>query len=1432
MATSARTDLRFRLLGPLEVLRDGEPVVLGGERQRALLALLLLHANELVTTDRLAEQLFGSDASDASVRAVRMAVSRLRRLLDDDTLVTRPGGYLVQVEPGQLDVADFESLVAEGRAALETGEPEAASASFRAALALFRGPPLTDLGPVEFIEPEVRRLEDLRLSALMDRIDADLARGGGPELVPELEALAQAHPYQERLRAQLMLALYRSGRQADSLEVYRRTRELLAGELGLEPSRALQELERAVLQQDPALDPRGVVTPDDGATCPFKGLAPFEAGDALYFCGREQLLARIVARLASGTFVGIVGPSGVGKSSLLRAGLLPALAQGALPGSAVWRVLLVRGADRPTAELRAALDACPPGERVVLGVDQLEEVFAADVPAKERAAFLDELERAAAVEPPRAAVIVTVRADFYGAFAEHPRLAERLSDSQVFVRPLDRDELVRAIEVPAARAGLDVERPLVDALVADTAGTTAALPLLQTTLLQLWAERTGHTLRLETYRAIGGVRGAVARLAEKTYGRLSPDEQERARRIMLRLAGGDDGALVRRRVPIEAILLLDGARSVVDALVAARLLTVDEGQVELSHEALLHEWPRYRQWLEDDRVGRSLRVHVAASAAEWSARGREPADLYRGARLSAAVELDPAELSPLELEFLEAGRGEADRELRRQRSRNRRLRAALVGAAVLLGAAVVAGIVALRKSHAETADARRALARQLGAEAEVEPRIDRAMLLARESVGLDRSFQTEGTLLAALLRAPGVTGTFTMPIQDHAQRVAVSPDGRSIAVVTDTDAMRVFASRTHRETSSFAAYDSAFAYVPTSGDLLVVDPRPAKPDMLLVDPRSHHTLRTLTFSKTWQDSPGARDEPVVVTGDGRYAALFWTLSNPDRSLGPAYMELWRLDRGGPARLVRLGATGLVAAAALTGDRVAVATEGHLAIWDLRAGRRVRAMRGPDAGIGNAVEAVSPDGRTISYGLADGTVHFFDVDTGAQLPVVGGHSAPVEGIAFSPDSRLAASVGDDGLGILWNAATGQPVERLAGHVGRVLDAAFAPGGRTLYTASLDGTILEYDLSGARRFGSSFSLPPGHTVDRVLPLPAAPVLAVSGDGRLLAASPVTQGSASRSVQVVSAGTLRRVASVSLQATHVLGAAAWAGDRLVLGGDRGVVQMRDLANGSVRPLHGLQPRGAEGGVVRALAASRDGRVIAAADAWYVPVHDAPPAEEGALALWRDGALVGRPLSLGTFPDAAAVSPDGTTVAVATDPRGGAADGRALVVDASTGRVLRGVTPPHAGGSVTAVALSPNGVLATGTASGIVQLWNVRTGARIGDPMLVAPAPVSSIAFAPDGETFATSGGDTGGAEIWVTATRQRLGTDFPGGAGQWGSLAFTPDGSRLFAVFGDGTAYRWPVSLDAWERHACAVAGRSFTRAEWQHFVPGRRYAAVCG
>ena len=316
MATDLSVRMQFRLLGPLEAWRDGEPLRLGGGRQRALLALLVIHANELVTVEALVEQLFGEQSSESAVNGVRVGVSRLRRLLeagevgeDGRVLQTRPGGYVLSTKPGQVDVAMFERLLRDGRERRAAGDAVSASARLREALALWRGAPLADLALVECLQIEIRRLEELRLLALMERIDANLALGAGAELVAELEGLIAANPLQERLRGQLMLALYRSGRQTDALAVYREVSELLRDELGLEPSESLGQLERAILVHDSAIDPAERAAPASSGNVPVP---------ATPFLGRAGELAEVTALLrgTDGRLLTLTGAGGSGKTRL------------------------------------------------------------------------------------------------------------------------------------------------------------------------------------------------------------------------------------------------------------------------------------------------------------------------------------------------------------------------------------------------------------------------------------------------------------------------------------------------------------------------------------------------------------------------------------------------------------------------------------------------------------------------------------------------------------------------------------------------------------------------------------------------------------------------------------------------------------------------------------------------------------------------------------------------------------------------------------------------------------------------------------------------------------------------------------------------------------------------------------------------------------
>jgi DNA-binding SARP family transcriptional activator len=304
--------MEYRILGPLEALDGDRQVSLGGTRQRAVLALLLLHGNETLSRDVIIDSLWGEDAPPTAPKVLQNCVSALRKELPAETIRTVGGAYSLTLGPEELDRDRFERLHAEGRAALAEGAHAEAAERLRAALALWRGSPLADLSYERFTQDEITRLEELQIAAIEDRIDADLGLGLHDELVPELEALVARHPLRERLRGQLMIALYQAGRQAEALEVYRAARRTFMTELGIEPGRALQELERSILAQDPGLEAvqrkgASIAQPGRAAASPLVGrdreLSLLEAGLEDALAGRGRLFV-------------VVGEAGSGKSHL------------------------------------------------------------------------------------------------------------------------------------------------------------------------------------------------------------------------------------------------------------------------------------------------------------------------------------------------------------------------------------------------------------------------------------------------------------------------------------------------------------------------------------------------------------------------------------------------------------------------------------------------------------------------------------------------------------------------------------------------------------------------------------------------------------------------------------------------------------------------------------------------------------------------------------------------------------------------------------------------------------------------------------------------------------------------------------------------------------------------------------------------------------
>ncbi len=429
--------MEFRILGPLEVLEDGVPIELGAPKQRAVLAVLLLHANDVVSADRLIDLVWGEDPPRTAAHSVQIYVSDLRKSFDGngDVIVTRRPGYELRTDPDTIDAHRFEQFVGDASAAWRDGERGAAKGAARDALELWHGAPLADFVYDEFAQREIDRLNELHHQAVSVVAEATLASGEPLEAVPMLRDAVLRDPLREDTRRLLMLALYSGGRQAEALREFRDYRDVLAEETGLDLSPELLRLEERILLRDPSVAPAIERSHPTRAVerNPYKGLRAFGEADAADFFGRESLVRRLLA-VSTSPLTAVVGPSGSGKSSVVRAGLIPALRSGGPDAPDGWTITTLIPGRYPFAELDAALSRttgstnggsdpsddssiarsvlrCLPTEAgiMLLVIDQFEELFTlTDEPT--RRAFLRNL--ATAVDDPRGRirVLLTVRA--------------------------------------------------------------------------------------------------------------------------------------------------------------------------------------------------------------------------------------------------------------------------------------------------------------------------------------------------------------------------------------------------------------------------------------------------------------------------------------------------------------------------------------------------------------------------------------------------------------------------------------------------------------------------------------------------------------------------------------------------------------------------------------------------------------------------------------------------------------------------------------------------------------------------------------------------------------------------------------------------------------------------------------------------------------
>ncbi|MGD8202342.1 BTAD domain-containing putative transcriptional regulator [Ornithinimicrobium sp. W1679] len=1041
--------MAINVLGPL-VTDDGTPSL--APRDRVVLAALVTRLGQEVSVDALAGALWGEAPPASAAKVVQGCVVRLRRVLGAEAIRTGPSGYRLVVPAHDVDARRFERLLAEGVEQLAVGEPDRAAYTARRALDLWRGHPLPELEEWEPGRLEAERLTALRLQAEELSLEARIASGQHHEVLAEARTRVGEQPLRERRWHLLARAQYQSGLQADALATLRTAREHLLDELGLDPGPELVGLEKAILRQDPALDRS--TAPSPSGQPPYPGLVPFDVDDAASFFGREREILECLTMWTAHGVLAVVGPSGSGKSSLVRAGVSARLADGG------HRVVVMTPGARPLSSLETSLAGVGPRDDVVLVVDQAEELVTLCDREVERRSFAAALVDLA----PRVRPVLAVSADRLGELAAYPDLVRLLEPGLYLLARLEPTALREVVEGPARVAGLLLEPGLVDVLVRDVAEEPGALPMLAHALRQTWERREGRTLTVSGYEASGGIQGAVAQSAEHVYRDLTAEERSALRDLLLRLVTpSPDREPVLTRMPRDVVAPDDQRQRIVERLVRARLLTRDQGAVEIAHASLVRAWPRLRRWLAEDLQGQLLWHHLTDSSLAWDASGRPEDELYRGARLAAASEWERRvgpSLTQVEREFLDAGRTVHQREVRRleeeaarQRRSVRRLRALAAAVAVVALVATLLGTSAVRQADRADVEALRARAHELAASSlqamNSDPGLGRTLAVAAAEAGPETpSVQTSAALHQALatdqvvarLTFPHAFGRLTADLHPDGDRVAMTsewPDaGTRFVEVQQLDGRPVATLELPRTLDAASAiFDRAY-FTPDGTELAagvlwnpthtgrIGPPNDEPPPTLL----GVHIYDTETYELEDVVDVGAcgggllsATQTHVVVYAAASPSCDWTLSEG--------RDLVLVARGSGERTVLAeGITNLVGSARLSAD-------GRFVVHEDRAGgTREVVVRVLASGeevarwAGDTLRDVSPDGAWVLQGLNAWTVR--EVATGNEVTF-----QDPRGIGFyadfHPDGQSLTTVTEDGTVSWWDVRTG---ERLGSHRG--------------------------------------------------------------------------------------------------------------------------------------------------------------------------------------------------------------------------------------------------------------------------------------------------------------------------------------------------------------------------------------------------------------